>query len=111
MPGNLKKSASSLTSERVICASDTLVIWSSPLSTARISENLMRNLRRSTGTGLSSTAQNAPLLRPACATPPNRTLAVDTEMKDGEKRKPATVTYRGKLRVSGVKRVVKATAS
>ncbi|MGF6600715.1 hypothetical protein P3T23_005454 [Paraburkholderia sp. GAS448] len=36
---------------------------------------------------------------------------VDAAMKDGEKRKPATVTYRGKLRVSGVKRVVKATAS
>ena len=37
-------------------ASGTLVIWPSPLSTARISSNFMRNLRRSTGTGLSSTA-------------------------------------------------------
>jgi hypothetical protein len=42
---------------------------------ARISSNFMRNLRRSTGTGLSSTAQTAAPLRPVCATPPNRMLS------------------------------------
>jgi hypothetical protein len=36
---------------------------------------------------------------------------VDAAMKDGEARKPAAVTYRGKLRVNAVKRVVKATVS
>ncbi|WP_218779360.1 hypothetical protein, partial [Paraburkholderia caledonica] len=67
--------ASSLTSGRVICPSGTLVISPSPLSTARISSNFMRNLRHSTGRDYPAPLQNAPLLRPARATPPNGTLS------------------------------------